>query len=56
MRININNNDLVELVDELCNDFNCSPTQLIIRLLKQAHAQKGCRAYEKEEADQNNLY
>ena len=56
MRININNTEHVGRVSELCDIYNCSPTQLVIMLVEQAHTQhqphaQGCNEDDKEKAD-----
>ncbi|AUR87634.1 hypothetical protein NVP1101O_223 [Vibrio phage 1.101.O._10N.261.45.C6] len=39
MRINLNNPQHTRQVSDLCETFNCSPTQLLINLINNAHAQ-----------------
>lgn len=48
MRIVINKDHIIEKVSCLCEEGQ-SPTQLIIDLINQAYAQKGCKEDDKEE-------
>ncbi|CAM0051022.1 hypothetical protein VPH184E373B_0155 [Vibrio phage 184E37-3b] len=46
MRININNPEHIEMVSDLCNSMDCSPTQMIINLINESHQQQhaqGCK-------------
>lgn len=54
MRIIINKPDVIDQVAMLCEEDNLSPTQLMIKLINQAYAQrKGCEQDGKtEETDQ----
>lgn len=50
MRININKPDIIDQVSALCEECDVSPTQLVIELINQAHAQrKGCEQDAKTE-------
>lgn len=49
MRININNPEHIEMVSDLCEEWEESPTQIIINLIKHAHQQyaQGCKEDDK---------
>jgi hypothetical protein len=50
MRINLNNKHISDKLIELCQLYECSPTQLIIELIDNEYAQ-GCKNYAKVEED-----
>lgn len=43
MRINLNNQVIIDQVTELCSELSTSPTRLIIDLIEKHHAQIGCK-------------
>lgn len=43
MRINLNNQVIIDQVTELCSELSTSPTRLIIDLIAKHHAQIGCK-------------
>ena len=54
MRINLNNHDnIIDKVGELCSQYNCSPTQMIINLINNEYAQVRCKQDDKEEQNTN---